>query len=96
MATYVELYKLVQDPEFRLRINYALWSCAVDVLNDGGASAAAKTFARNSLKGAAEDATLTRMAIRCVSNATIAAAGKQATDSDIRFVVAGMFSELVA
>ena len=96
MAAYADLFKLVQDPQFRNRIQYALWSVAVDVLNDGGSSAPAKQFARNKLKGSAETDELTRLAIRCAANPTIAAAGANATDSDIRFVVAGVFSELVA
>lgn len=95
MASYLDLSRLVQDPEFRTRINYALWSVAVDVLNDAQSTNQAKTFARNALKGAADDATLVRLAIRCVGNPTIAAAGKASSDEDIRFVVAGVFSELV-
>ncbi len=94
--SYVALVKLVQNVPFRDRIQYALWSVAVDVLNDGASSAQAKTFARQQLRGAADTDVLTRLAIRCVSNPTIAAAGENASDSDIRFVVAGVFAELVA
>ena len=97
MAAYSELVDLIQQPLFRKRITYALWSCSVDVLNDVGASAGAKAFARKSLKGANADSdVITHLAVRCVSNPTIAAAGANCTDADIRFVVAGAFSEVAA
>ncbi len=94
--SYVALVKLVQNVPFRDRIQYALWSVAVDVLNDAGSTPEAKQYARKQLRGAADTDVLTRLAIRCVSNPTIAAAGENAADSDIRFVVAGVFSELVS
>ena len=96
MATYLELVDLVQNPKFRNRIQYALWSVAVDVLNDVGSSAQAKTFAKKKLKGMAETEELLRLAINCAANPTIAAAGEACADADIRFVVAGVFADLVA
>lgn len=95
MAAYAELVDLVQDPTFRKRILYAGWSVAVDILNDGASTAGQKSLARAFLKGSGDNDQITRLAIRCVSNPTIAAAGKAALDSDIRFVVAGTFVELV-
>lgn len=96
MAAYLELVELVQSPKFRNRIQFALWSVCVDVLNDPAATSAAKTYARKKLKGMAETDELLRMAINCVANPTIAAAGEACTDADIRFVVAGIFADLVA
>ena len=96
MATYLELSELVNRPQFRSRIQYALWSVCVDVLNDGASSAAAKLFAKKKLKGAAEQDELLRLAIHCAANPVIAAAGEQCLDSDIRTVVAGVFADLVA
>jgi hypothetical protein len=96
MATYLELVDLVASPKFRDRIQYALWSVSVDALNDSNASTAAKNFARKKLRGSAENDELLRLAINCAANPTIAAAGNACSDSDIRFVVAGTFADLVA
>lgn len=96
MATYIELVDLVQSPRFRNRIQYALWSVCVDVLNDVNSSAGAKTYAKRKLKGMAETEELLRLAINCAANPTIAAAGEACADADIRFVVAGVFADLVA
>ncbi len=95
MATYKELFELVQRPPFRERIQYALWSCAVDVLNDAQSAAQAKQYARKKLKGLADNDELMALAIRCVSNPAIAAAGEACADGDIKFVVAGSFADLV-
>lgn len=96
MTTYLQLSALVNQPNFRARIQYALWSVAVDVLNDVNQSAGAKAFAKKKLKGAAESDELLRLAIQCAANPTIAAAGEACQDSDIRFVVAGVFADLAA
>lgn len=96
MATYLELVDLVQRPAFRSRIQYALWSVAVDTLADAGATAGQKQYARNKLKGMAETDELLRLAIHCAANATIAAAGEACTDADIKAVVVVVFAQLAA
>lgn len=96
MASYSELFALVSDPKFKERIQYALWSVCVDVLNDGASTAGAKSFAKKKLRGLADTDELFALAIRCAANPTIAAAGTKASDSDIRFVVAGAFADLAA
>jgi hypothetical protein len=96
MATYIELAALVNNPNFRSRIQYALWSVSVDVLNDSQQSAAAKTFARKKLKGLAETDELLKLAIQCAANPIIAATGEASADSDIRLVVAEAFADLAA
>jgi hypothetical protein len=95
MATYLELSELVNKPSFRARIQYALWSCAVDVTNDALATIGAKNYARRSLKGSADPDKLMHLAIRCAANPTIAQAGEACADADIRFVVAASFTDLV-
>ncbi|MGL4559845.1 MAG: hypothetical protein ACRCV5_20300 [Afipia sp.] len=96
MASYNELFRLVANPGFRERIQYALWSTSVDVLNDAQSGAQAKNFARKMLRGQADNDVLMALAIRCAANPAIAAAGEAATDPDIKFVVAGSFADLVS
>lgn len=96
MATFLELVELVNSPKFRSRIQYALWSVAVDVLNDSNQTNQAKAFARKKLKGLAETDELLKLAIQCAANPTIAATGEACADSDLRFVVAGAFADLAA
>lgn len=96
MATYLELSALVNDPQFRSRVQYALWSASVDVLANAQSSAAAKTYAKKKLKGLAETDELLRLAINCAADAAIAAAGAGTTDASIKAVVAAAFADLVA
>lgn len=95
MATYLELVELVQRPAFRSRVQYALWSVCADTLADAGATAQQKQFARNKLKGMADNDELLRLAIHCAANPAIAAVGDACADSDIKAVVSSVFALLV-
>lgn len=90
-------YALTENGTFQRRLNMALWIAAVDVLNEnaGTANHAARVvWARRALKGPQDADVIRRVSIRCSANASIGAAGEQATDSDIQFVVNSLVDEL--
>jgi hypothetical protein len=94
--TYKTFFRLVDDPQFQQQIQFAVWKAATDVLNDSNASAQRRAWAANALRG---DMTLEqkrRVAIRCLMNSAIAAAGVNAADNDVQFVVNGLVPELSA
>lgn len=92
--SYIERFALVEDAAFRKRLQFAVWSAAVDILNEASPSNSRKQWAVNALKGVADDDVMRRVAIRCAANPTIGAAGKDATDSDIQYVVSGIVNTL--
>lgn len=94
--SYMERRALVEDTRFHAKLQMALWIAAVDVLNDSNASAPRRQWANRTLRGAADADAMRRVAIRASANATIGAAGINASDSDIQFVVNGMVDELAS
>ena len=87
-------YALTENGTFQRRLQMALWIAAVDVLNELPVVAARRTWATKALKGPQDSDVLRRVSIRCSANASIGAAGEQATDSDIQFVVNSLVDEL--
>jgi hypothetical protein len=94
--TYRTFFRLVDDPQFQQTIQFAVWKAATDVLNDSNASAQRRTWAANALRGDMGAEQKRRVAIRCLMNPTIAAAGLNASDNDVQFVVNGLIAELTA
>ena len=90
-------YALTENGTFQRRLQMAMWIAAVDVLNEAAGTvnhAARKTWANKALKGPQDSDILRRVSIRCSANSAIGAAGEQATDSDIQFVVNYLVDEL--
>lgn len=96
MADYTKRRALVDDDGFRRRIQMALWIAADNILSDPAASAPQKAWATKNLKGVAAAEDIMRLAIRASANSTIGAAGDDAQDSDIQFVVSQAIKELAA
>lgn len=90
-------YALTENGTFQRRLQMALWIAAVDVLNEDAGTTnhtARATWAGKALKGPQDSDVLRRVSIRCSANASIGAAGEQASDSDIQFVVNSLVDEL--
>ena len=92
MTTYAEGFELVNDSVFGKRVQMALWIGCVAILANGGASAGAKTFAKNQLKGQADSDLGRRMGIRCAASGLT----RDSTDAEIQAVIDTMIAELVA
>lgn len=93
---YADRFDLVENGQFRKRIQYAVWVAARAVVNDANASAGAKDKARAILRGVLESDAMRRIAIACVADPTVGDAGIDATDANIQTVVDNGIAALLA
>ena len=88
MVTYLQMYNLLSDGSLLAKATIAVMSAATDVINESPVTANhAKrlSWAQYALANPQDEAK--RFMWGLVSNATIAAAGSNAIDSDVQFVV---------
>ena len=88
MATYLQMYNLLADGSLLAKTTIAVMSAATAVVNEsaGTANHAKRLlWAQYALANPQDEAK--RFMWGIVSNATIAAAGSNAVDSDVQFVV---------
>jgi hypothetical protein len=95
-TSYADRFDLVENGQFRKRIQYAIWVAARGVLNDGSATAGQKDKARGLLRGVLDADVMRRVAIACVANPVVGGAGLNATDTDIQSVVDSGIAALLA
>lgn len=96
MATYADQYTMATSAPFIQRVEIALVSAAIAVMNEAENTpdhSFRRTYAARVLASPAPEAAV--MAVGIATNTTIAAAaptGATATDSDIQFTVNSMFN----
>jgi hypothetical protein len=94
MATYVELFSLVDNATFQQRVRVAMWRAATDVLNEADSVDAHKTrmlLARKLMTDAVQ--TPPRLfVIVLLQNPTIFTGGAASSDNDLQFAVNTFFT----
>lgn len=86
-VSYADRFDLVENGQFRKRIQYAVWVAARGVVHDGSATSGQKEKARVLLRGVLDADIMRRVAIACVADPVVGDAGFEATDADIQSVV---------
>lgn len=92
---YAERFKFVNNTSYGNQVSVALWIAASAILADTKSTSEAVTWARQTLKGAADTATQRQIMVRVASSTEISEVEKGIADDLIQKIVDSMVPELV-
>lgn len=95
--TYLTRFDLINNGQFRNRLQMALWIAASDVLKEAANTTNHSNrleWAKDALQHVSDATEMQAVAVRATTNASIGANGNDSTDGDIQFVVNSLIDEL--
>lgn len=87
MLTYAERFALVENGQWRNRLQMALWIACSRLLNTQGTSQPTKDWCKVQLNGPADATTIRRLAVITLADATIGSQGLSASDASVQSAV---------